>query len=241
MGYTTHFYGELSFDPPVSDELAAYINAFADTRHVKRDVDAIRQIYPNWEKLCWKGDLGRDGEYFVGKQIDTKWSDTGSEMSVSQWADYRMVANGILDNNHAPAGVPGLWCHWIINKEGNLCWSGAEKFYDYDRWLEYLIERFIKPEGYVLNGRIGYIGERGGDLGYLVVTENQVRKELGYINTFCQDSVLRIEMPAQLKEDMSTLLQKNGISLKTALEMYFQWIGQCPDEFEKWVEGIRKR
>ena len=79
-------------------------------------------------------------------------------------------------------------------------------------------------------------------MGYLIVKDNQVRKEQGYITTFCQGSILCIEMPAQLNEDMETILhEKNGISLKTALEMYFQWIGQCPDEFERWVKEIREK
>ena len=242
MGYTTCFYGEVKFDRPVSKELASYINEFAKTRHVRMDVEVIKRIYPDWERLCWKKNLGNEGEYFIGKRIQVSRPYIDSEETFNSWIKQCKAANGILDDNYPPSGVPGLWCHWIINSDGNLCWSGAEKFYDYDLWLQYLIEHFFKPEGYILNGRIAYIGERGGDMGYLIVKDNQVRKEQGYITTFCQGSILCIEMPAQLNEDMETILhEKNGISLKTALEMYFQWIGQCPDEFERWVKEIREK
>ena len=57
-------------------------------------------------------------------------------------------------NGNAPARTqPGLWCEWEIT-ETELRWNEAEKFYDYEAWLEYLINHFFEPLGYVLNGEI---------------------------------------------------------------------------------------
>jgi hypothetical protein len=38
MGYTTDFSGEFKLDKPLTDEQAIYVNKFADTRRMKRDV-----------------------------------------------------------------------------------------------------------------------------------------------------------------------------------------------------------
>ena len=45
MGYTTEFIGKFTFNREPSQELKDYINCFAKTRHVKRDVEAIQKIF----------------------------------------------------------------------------------------------------------------------------------------------------------------------------------------------------
>ena len=240
MGYTTYFSGEIQIDPPISKDLSDYINAFSHTRHVRRDIDAVKRIFPDWEKLCWKGNPGAEGEYFIVPERKVNRPYIDSEETFDRWREQTWNANGILDDNVPPAGVPGLWCHWVINENGKLCWSGTEKFYDYDRWLEYLIERFFIPEGYTLNGRIFYAGERMNDIGYLHVTDNHVRKMPGCIIANWEGELLSVEMPEELKEDLEEILQKrSGISLEKALQLYFRWIAECPDEFEKWIKEIK--
>lgn len=45
-------------------------------------------------------------------------------------------------------GQPQLWCDWEICWDGCcLAWSGKEKSYEMTRWLEYLIDHFLKPAG----------------------------------------------------------------------------------------------
>lgn len=36
MGYSTDFYGSVSFNKPIADELKNYINKFSATRRMKR-------------------------------------------------------------------------------------------------------------------------------------------------------------------------------------------------------------
>lgn len=162
MGYTTWFDGALDFNKPVTDELKEYINKFSETRRMRRDNEKIKEIFPDWEKQCYKGNLGTDGEYFIG---GTGFAGQDHDDSI---IDY---------NNSYPA--PGLWCDWEINDNGQLEWNESEKFYDYVEWLEYLIKNFFKPEGYVLNGSIKYNGEDDYDFGVITVKDNEVKCEEG--------------------------------------------------------------
>ena len=158
MGYHTDFNGTLQFNKDVTEELKRFINNFSNSRRMKRDNEKIKQCYPNWEEQCYNGKLGREGEYFI--------SGTGF---MCQGDD-----NSIIDYNRPPITQPGLWCQWIINDYGELEWDGGEKFYHYVEWLEYLIENFFKPDGYILNGIISYQGEDFGDTGNIVVVDNYV-------------------------------------------------------------------
>jgi hypothetical protein len=60
-------------------------------------------------------------------------------------------------------------------------WDGGEKFYDYVEWLEYIINNFLAPKGYVLNGECPYQGEDSDDVGKIVVKDNVVTRLEGYI------------------------------------------------------------
>ncbi len=51
----------------------------------------------------------------------------------------------------------------------------GEKFYHYTEWLEYIIEHFLKPWGYVLNGSVEWRGEDDADLGVIYVHQNRVK------------------------------------------------------------------
>ena len=69
----------------------------------------------------------------------------------------------------------GLWCQWAPNKEGTaIGWDGNEKFYDYIEWIKYLIEKILKPNGYVLNGNVHWQGEDEGDRGVIEIINNKV-------------------------------------------------------------------
>ena len=163
MGYTTYFDGAFQFDKPVTDELKSYINKFSDTRRMMRDNGLIQAVYPNWKELCFNGELGRNGEYFIGG--------TGC---CGQDIDLSVINHNMSDPQ------PGLWCQWVINDNNELMWDQGEKFYNYVEWLEYLIEHFFEPSGYVLNGTVFYEGEDSDDFGKIVVINNRVRLFYGY-------------------------------------------------------------
>ena len=161
MGYSTDFYGSVGFNKPITEELYDYIKLFNEVRHMKRDVEKIKKIYPNWQKFCFNGELGSDGEYFIGEK------------------PFNEADNSIVDYNCPPNSQPGLWCQWIINRDGELEWDGGEKFYEYEEWLRYLINHFFAPSGYILNGEIEFQGEDRDDFGIIIVKDNVVTVEYG--------------------------------------------------------------
>ena len=164
MGYTTDFYGSFNFNKPVTKELAEYIDKFCSTRRMQRNVDEIKKLFPNWKELCFNGELGDEGEYFVGGE---GFMGQGKETT-------------IINYNRPPATQPGLWCQWIVSEDGNsLEWDGGEKFYSYDAWLEYLIVNFFEPLGYVLNGEVEFQGEDYDDFGAIIVEDNVVDLKYG--------------------------------------------------------------
>lgn len=164
MGYSTDFYGSLKFNKPVAPWLVEYVNKFSDTRRMKRDPEKIKEQFPNWGELCFNGDLGEEGEYFIGGV-----GSFGQDVDTS-----------VLDHNNPAKTQPGLWCQWIINeKDSCLEWDGGEKFYNYEEWLEYLIDNFFEPLGYKLNGDIEWQGEDRDDRGTIHVDNNWIDMQYG--------------------------------------------------------------
>lgn len=117
-------------------------------------------------KLCETRRMGRNiegygiqGEFFVDGE---GFRGQGSE-------------SNIINHNEAPSTQPGLWCQWEVTNNGTtLEWNGGEKFYHYVEWLFYLIEKIIRPNGYVLNGEIKWRGEDFDDTGKIEVMGNEL-------------------------------------------------------------------
>lgn len=159
MGYSTDFSGRFDVTPPLSRDMVAYLDNFAGTRRMLRDPEVIKEIYPDWEDDCFFGELGVDGEYFVGAGGDFGQAHDDS----------------IIDYNRPPADQPGLWCQWVPTDDGTaLEWDQGEKFYAYVPWLYYLMEHFLIPNGYTLNGTVHYEGEDRDDVGDIIVEDNCV-------------------------------------------------------------------
>ena len=156
MGYTTDFSGEFWCDPPLSAKHREYLEKFNETRRMKRNPSAL----PNDPVRAAVGlPEGPEGAYFVG-----------GGGSYGQDRD-----DSILDYNDPPSGQPGLWCQWTPSKSGEaIHWDGGEKFYNYVEWIEYLVEHFLKPWGYTLEGSVQWVGEDPTDVGTISIVDNVV-------------------------------------------------------------------
>jgi hypothetical protein len=162
MGYTTDFTGAFRFDKALTPQQADFIRQFSDTRRMKRDAVIVATMLDPTRTAAGIADVGPEGAYFVG----------GSEFALGQARDA-----SILDYNKPPSGQPGLWCQWTVDHTGfYLGWNGAEKFYHYVEWLEYLIKHLFEPWGVTLNGVMTWQGEEVGDVGIITVTQNKVEK-----------------------------------------------------------------
>jgi hypothetical protein len=158
MGYDTQFRGQFNLDKPLKPEHLAYLRKFNETRRMKRDADKALVLLDTI-RIDAELPVGEDGQYFVGGRGFAGQDDDKS----------------VLNHNAPPEGQPGLWCKWEPNKNGTAIeWDGAEKFYDYIQWIEYLIEHFLKPWGYKLNGKVNWNGENVGDLGTIKIKNNVV-------------------------------------------------------------------
>ena len=158
MGYTTYFGGEFNLDKPLTEEHNAYLTKFAESRRMKREPYFVETL-PDPIRESVSLPIGYQGEYFVGGQD-----------FCGQREDHSVV-----DYNDPPENQPGLWCQWVPTEDGTqIVWDDGEKFYDYVEWIEYLIEHFLKPWGYVLSGEVSWEGEESSDIGVIYVKDNQV-------------------------------------------------------------------
>jgi hypothetical protein len=159
IGYSTYFSGSFGLDKPLTKDHKAYLKAFSMTRRMKRNpVVTEKMLDP--VRLAVGLPIGEESCYFVG----------GRGMCGQDRTD------DILDYNVPPSDQPGLWCHWVPSEDGlSIEHDGGEKFYNYEEWIEYLIEHFLKPWGYVVTGSVEWIGEDDEDRGTLWVRKNVVK------------------------------------------------------------------
>ena len=115
------------------------------------------------------------------------------------------LVNKISHTRHDDRKYPGIWCQWIINIDKKLEWNGAEKFYNYIEWLEYLIKNIFAPRGYKLDGRIRFQGERFLDIGIIYVKDNSVRKIYGLDDVTDDEIIIALTMDEEGNTKMEIL------------------------------------
>lgn len=115
--------------------------------------------------------------------------------------------NNFSRTRHNYEEFPSIWCQWVIGKQyaeageynvncvltpehsmktpyecisGELVlgWNGYEKFYKAEKWLEYLINVFFKPNGYSITGNVHYQGEKKNNVGELTVIDNIITSHM---------------------------------------------------------------
>ena len=83
---------------------------------------------------------------------------------------------------------PTYYCQWVPTEDGErLEWDKNEKFYYGKEWLEYLIETFIAPWVYRLNGESPWYIDDFQEAGILKVADNVVTEERRDISTIKDD------------------------------------------------------
>jgi hypothetical protein len=166
MGYTTDFNGEFGLNKPLSPEHKAFLNKFNETRRMQRK-QTVASKMEDPIRVSAGLPIGKEGAYFVG-----------AKGHCGQDSD-----DSVEDYNTPPSGQPSLWCGWTPNEDGTAIeWDGGEKFYEYVDWIEYLINNFLKPWGYVLNGEVEWFGEDRDDRGMIIIDNNIVTTKTAVIS-----------------------------------------------------------
>jgi hypothetical protein len=163
MGYSTEFIGVFKLDRPLNKEHQDYLMAFHDKRHVKWNVSEIEKI-PDPIREAVNLPIGEYGEYFVADHF-------------AYIRDHKAYSTQfVLDENNGVFGIFSLYCQWQPSQDGRYIeWDGTGKFYSYLGWLDILIDLFLEPWGYMLNGTVNWQGEDEEDFGTIVVTDNQIK------------------------------------------------------------------
>ena len=86
------------------------------------------------------------------------------------------------EDENGPPGSDGkpetFYCQWVpTDDRARLESDKGEKFYFSEEWLVYLIEKFIKPWGYSLNGESPWSIDDFEQGGILSVVDNMVGEE----------------------------------------------------------------
>lgn len=159
MGYTTDFSGSFTCTPALNETQVAYLKKFAETRRMDRD-PVIAATLPDPEREAVGLPVGEGGEFFVG-----------GRGSYGQDKD-----QSIRNYNNPATSQPGLWCQWVPTEDGNrIEWDCGEKFYNYIKWIKYINEKFLKPWGIVLDGKVSWSGEESSDVGVIVAKGGKIR------------------------------------------------------------------
>ena len=167
MGYTTEFQGQFLLNKPLTKHHKEYLEMFSESRRMQRN--------PNYK--------------FEPNELNEKCVDLMAACGLEGMEFYcgngfcgQDPDNSITEYNYPPAGQPGLWCQWVPNEEGTAIeWNGIEKFYEYVPWIKYIIENFLKPWGYVLNGEVTWEGEDQGDMGKIIIKNNVVTTKVAKV------------------------------------------------------------
>lgn len=100
--------------------------------------------------------------------------------------EHKAILDELAQEEHVPgmngkplrearSGRPCVYCQWKPTPNGAaIMWDMEEKFYGWLEWLEYIIQRHLKPWGYILNGAVIWRGENGDDSGIIYVKDNRV-------------------------------------------------------------------
>lgn len=207
MGYSTDFNGKFKLNKTLTPSLKEFLTKLNDTRRMGRNVSS--------------NDFGVEGEFFVDGE-GFKGQGNGSS---------------VIDHNTPPKTQPGLWCQWIPTDDGNaLEWDGGEKFYHYIEWLNYIIEKILKPNGYIVNGTVDWTGEDASDVGEMIVKNNKITikefdgkgKKAFKSEMDIKPDITYIDKPTEKKNPVSKVI-KNSYTLKEVKELF----EECGVDLEK--------
>ena len=123
--------------------------------------------------------------------------------------DHASALLAFSEERHEGSQFPGYWCNWepieafrtyrsttgktVMNREygAAIAWNNAEKFYDSEVWMKYIIDEYLSPWGYTLTGTIEAQGEDPEDRWRLLVEDNRVFTQQATVEFLPAEEVTR--------------------------------------------------
>lgn len=180
MGYSTWFEGQFHLSHPLALPHKHYLQAFSAVRHVTWNAELLEQMEEDPLRLAVGLPIGEEGQYFTGQVAMTLsyYDHPALVPKVSRpRSAFPHLPYPLPGEDCPPLGVPSLWCQWVPNEDGTIIQDTGEKFHNYIAWMHYLLNHFLLPWGYQLNGSVTWQGDNPGDTGVLVVCNNEVFTE----------------------------------------------------------------
>jgi hypothetical protein len=141
--------------------------------------------------------LNKDEESFLNDLSDSRRMDRVKGPLYVLGGSEGYSEKDVINSNGPDPTQPGLWCKWEPADEGHVIrWNEAEKFYDSEEWMRYLIDNLLSENGreyvekyhsgdprlnnftfdHVCNGTIDAQGEIDDDKWMLIVKNNEVSR-----------------------------------------------------------------
>jgi hypothetical protein len=171
MGYTIDYTGRFNLNKPLTEEHAQFLKDFSKTRHYHR---------------AWKPEE-ENGIWFVDPECKLEPDFFDEEYKKVLYAipynnekrkAYELEKWGCISINEVNPGMPSFYCQWVPTEDmTGIEWDGGEKFYQAKEWIKFLIKNYLKPWGYILNGKVyfqnGY-HEYDTDCGAITAENNEI-------------------------------------------------------------------
>ena len=143
MCFSITFFGEFTLNKPLTPAQTTYLRKFADTPRLARKVDIVSTIKDPLREAV-NLPLGEEGEYFTGENRYEPYENQKPTLLHSPY-----------EKSTQPKTQPSQYCCWGPNENGTaITWTMHDDSKTYDNWLEYIIQHFLTPWGYTLNGQI---------------------------------------------------------------------------------------
>ncbi|WP_201360982.1 hypothetical protein [Dictyobacter formicarum] len=168
MGYVTWFTENLIFDRPLAPHHLAYLQAYSRVPHVHWDVDIVKND-PDPLREAVGLPIGENGCYFTGRGLKDLYV-------APPWVYLAGANEATIDPAYIDwicPGVPYHHCAWRPGDDGTELRIASDKPYCWYTWLQYLLDHFLVPWGYILNGKMTWQGEDEKDRGALLVEKNR--------------------------------------------------------------------
>jgi hypothetical protein len=156
--------GELHISPPLDPAQVRYLQAFSESRRVKRDVSITGNKQDPLRETVGLP-VGKQGEFYVAHS-DADKSD-------------------VLDDNTPPSTQPALLCCWTVSDDGTLLYNAEETMETVngaENWIPYLVRKIFRVWNRELTGEITFFDENDlrqgvpSTVGFLKVQRNRIRR-----------------------------------------------------------------